>query len=96
MSGIDQAFIDAYQGRFEGGIFRVRRTPPRRALLLPVLDEGLIEQGEHLSVVADNGIMGEQLRHGRLVKEVSDTLQKESFLCQVVPHLLKVETHVEL
>jgi hypothetical protein len=26
----------------------------------------------------------------------SDTPQKESFLCQVVLHLLKVETHVEL
>src|SRR6266700_3479142 len=70
LTGIDQPFVDADQKGFEVGTFRVRRAPTRRTPLLPLLDEGPIEQGEEGTIVSDNRIIGEQLRYGRLVKDV--------------------------
>lgn len=69
LAAVDQAFLDAHQKGFEVGAFGVRRPPTRRALRLPLLDEGAIEQGEQRAIVSDHGIMSEQLRHGRLVKD---------------------------
>ena len=45
-------------------------SPRRRVLRLPLLDEGPIEQGEQGAIGRNDGIMGKQLRHGRLVKDM--------------------------
>ncbi len=104
LTGVDQAFVEANQERFEVGTLWMGRTPTRRALLLPLLDEGPIKEGEQRSIVNNDGIMGQKLRHcvicgmvdwsktpdeGIIAANsfcewnvVSDTLQKESFLCQ--------------
>jgi hypothetical protein len=69
LAGVDQAFLDANQERFDIGAFRVRRAPTRRTLVLPLLDEGPIEEGEPRSIVANKGVMLQQPCHGRLVKD---------------------------
>src|SRR5712671_1253071 len=43
LTGVNQAFIDAHQERFEVGTLWMRRASARRTLILPALEEGPIE-----------------------------------------------------
>ena len=57
LGGVEHAFADADQEGFEVGAFRVGRSSQRRALSLPALDDGPIEQREEGAIIGHQGIM---------------------------------------
>src|SRR5258708_21610382 len=70
LAGGEKPFADAQQEGFEVGTFGMGRSPTRRALVLPLLNEGPIQEGKEGAVVLDQGIMLEQSGHRRMGKVV--------------------------
>jgi hypothetical protein len=70
LARVDKPFADAQQEGFEVGTFGMSRSSTSRALVLPLLDEGPIQQGKEGAVVLDHRVMLQQSSHRRLVKEV--------------------------
>jgi hypothetical protein len=70
LTGVEETFADAHHKGFEIGAFGMGWSATRRALVLPVLDEGPIQQGKKGAIVLDDGVMGQQSSQSRLVKQV--------------------------
>src|SRR5260370_37719796 len=63
LTGVDHAFANANQKGFEVGTFRMSGSSTSRALLLPLVDEGPIEQGKESAVVLNHRVMLKQSCH---------------------------------
>ena len=69
LTGLGHAFTDAQQKGFEVGPFGMSWASTRRALGLPRLDEGPIEECKEGAILLNQGIMIEQSGDDGLVKE---------------------------
>jgi hypothetical protein len=78
---IDEPFSDTNEEGFEVGAFWMWWASTRRALCLPMGNNGPIEKGKEGSIGGNDGIMGEQMGHGRLVKKVRNRYHNRKLLC---------------
>src|SRR5260370_37512708 len=69
LTGVNQALTKADEKGFEVGALGMRRSPTRRAVGLPVLNEGPIEQGRQGAVIGNERVIRQESRHRGLVKE---------------------------
>ena len=80
VAGVHEPFALADQKHFEVGTLGMGRPSTRRTLGLEVVNQRPIEQGKEGAIVLDNGIVGQQSSHDRLVKEIGRGYQSKKLL----------------